>query len=392
MTTADDLRADINAVKVAVQSLGASIDAIGPALASVTTALVEAMQTMDGLELPDGGDDSITFALGIITPSSIKVTWTTGRTDIQTWEIGRNGADSQGSGPWKTTVDGDVHEMTFNSLLPNTVYDLALTPIFTDNVRGDALTLTTRTQGVPDPGPGTGDQQTAAAKLGWGTPDPISDEFNYTGKPDPAKWSYPGDYGVGWEGHVGNGRRMPECCEVKNGILVMTGKSNGHTGWLRQKKKVKYGRWEIRSRSRNTGSNGALYHPLHLIWPSPDVWPENGELDFVEYTNPDAQKAGAWLHYPHKKGIAIQQAGPFEKNCDMTQWHNFAFEWTNTGVRAWIDGQFWYEVKDGGGPLGRKNIQDMPMGALTIQLDNFSKNGPWRPAVFEVEWVRFYGV
>jgi Flp pilus assembly protein TadD len=80
-----------------------------------------------------------------------------------------------------------------------------------------------------------------------------------------------------------------------------------------------------------------------------DLHRENGELDFVEYTNPDAQKAGAWLHYPHKKGIAIQQAGPFEKNCDMTQWHNFAFEWDRTGVRGWIDGEPWCEVKDGGG-------------------------------------------
>lgn len=394
MATVEDLRADILAVKQAFEALNATLAQAGSTLDSVTAAIQALTEALDELpELPDGGndgDDSITFSLGLVTSATIKCSWLTERTDVAQWEIGRDGTDTQGSGPWSKVVAGHVNQFEFSSLHPAADYRLTLVPIFTNGSRGTPLTLDTRTTGSPLPPVGEG--QTAAAKFGWGTPDPISDHFLVDGRPDPTKWSYCGEYGVGWEGHVGNGRRMPECTEVKNGILVMTGKNNGHTGWLRQKKKVKYGRWEIRSRSRNTGSSGALYHPLHLIWPSPDVWPENGELDFVEYTNPDSSTASAWLHYPHKKGIAIQQAGPFTKNCDMTQWHNFAFEWTSTGVRAWIDGEFWYEVKDGGGPLGRKNIQDMPLGALTIQLDNFSDAGPWRPAVFEVAWVNFYPV
>lgn len=383
-----ELRTALTKFETALRDALVGFASMGTALEQLRLQVAALLAQLDGAE-PNGGID---FSLGLITPTSIKVSWDTDRTDVKFWEVGRNGADSMGSGPWKTTSAADLREITFSALLAATPYDLTLTPIFTDNTRGTTLTLTARTAGEPVPPPVTGSGKTAAEKFGWGTPDPVSDEFDYVGRPDPNKWSYPGEYGKGWAGHTGNGRRMPECCEVKNGILVMTGKNNGDTGWLRQKKKVKYGRWEIRSRSRNTGSGGALYHPLHLIWPSPDVWPENGELDFVEYTDPDSKTASAWLHYPHRSGIAIQQAGPFTKNCDMTQWHNFAFEWTSTGVRAWIDGEFWYEVKDGGGPSGRKNIQDMPLGALTIQLDNFSKNGPWRPAVFEVDWVRFYTV
>lgn len=392
MATVDDLREDINQIRSAVDALSVTLAAVAPALATLASAIAEITKNLNDLEDPDesGGDDSITFGLDLITTSSIKVVWSTGRVDVKNWEIGRNGADSQGSGPWKTTVAADVHELTFNSLLTGTPYDLTLVPIFTDNSRGDALVLNTRTSGTAGGGgTGNGNGVTAAAKFGWGTPDPISDEFPVDGRPDPNKWSYCGDYGVGWEGHTGNGRRMPENTFVKDGLLVMRGDGNGNTGWLRQKKKVKYGRWEIRSRSRNTGSSGSTYHPLHLIWPSPDDWPTLGELDFVEYTDPDSKTAGAWLHYPHKKGIAIQQAGPFTKSCDMTQFHAFAFEWSPTGVRAWIDGEPWYEVKDGGGPLGRKNIQDMPLGALTIQLDAFAKSN-LRPAVFEVDWVRFY--
>lgn len=391
MATVDDLQADVATLKSTVEQLGQTLAGMGAILATVSAAITEVTRTLNELDLdPDDGDDSIYFALGLITASTIRCTWETGRADIRGWEIGRSGFDSMGSGPWKTGVLSDVHDFTFNSLLANTDYSLTLTPIFTDGTRGENFVLNTKTVGPVTPPPATGGGKTAAEKFGWGTPDAVSDTFPTDGRPDPEKWSYSGNYGEGWPGHTKNGRRMPECCEVKNGILVMTGKGNGDTGWLRQKKKVKYGRWEIRSRSRNTGSSGALYHPLHLIWPSPDVWPENGELDWLEYTDPDAKSASAWLHYPHKSGIAIQQAGPFTKTCDMTQWHYFAFEWSPTGVRAWIDGEFWYEVKDGGGPNGRKNIQDMPLGALTIQLDNFSKDGPWRPAVFEVDQVMFY--
>jgi hypothetical protein len=321
------------------------------------------------------------FDVTAVTASTARVEWDTAPAGVTQWRVGREGVDSGGAGPWSTIVPASSTVQNFGNLLPGTEYTFFLEggPI--------ARTVKATTQKVVVPPTGA----TAAELLGWGTPHGVSDEFDYEGRPDPTKWRYCGEYGVGWPGHNRNGRRMPENSFVKDGILTLRGDANGNTGWLRQNHQTRFGRWEIRSRSRNTGPSGSTYHPLHLIWPYNEQWPENGELDWLEYTNPDATEAGAWLHYPHPEDVDIQQAGPFHKACDMTQWHNFAFEWDATGVRSWIDAIPWYEVKGGAGPAGRKNIQDMTSGRLTIQLDAFAKSG-LRPAVFEVAWSRFYSL
>ncbi|HEX6357889.1 polysaccharide lyase family 7 protein [Actinophytocola sp.] len=235
------------------------------------------------------------------------------------------------------------------------------------------------------------DETQAAVKYGWGEPLPISDEFNYSGPVDSAKWGVPSGTEGGtagcWPGHSGNGRRCAKNSTVGGGIMTMTGEANGDTGWLRQKRDEQYGKWEIRSRSRNTGSSGGLYHALHLIWPSSGKRLEDGEYDFVEYSNPDAQCLTAFLHYPQSPSDQKER----EDLCpmDMTQWHNFAFEWTPDALVGYVDGVEWFRHANGAND-DRGDIQTMPSGRLNIQLDNFTGASGLRPAVFEVDWVRVY--
>ena len=252
---------------------------------------------------------------------------------------------------------------------------------------GASSTTTTTT-------PPSSDQTQAAVRHGWGAPLPSSDEFGNTGSVDPAKWSVPSGTVGGtagcWAGHNGKGRRCAKDTAVAGGIMTMTGEANGDTGWLKHRLDRQYGRWEIRSRSRNTGASGGRYHPLHLIWPTSERWPQDGEYDWVEYTDPDAQCLSAFLHYPHPSNAGVQQE--YRERCpvDMRQWHNFAFEWTASALVGYVDGVEWFRVSGGGGPNGRQNIQTMPSGHLNIQLDNFTGASGLRPAVFEVDWVRVY--
>jgi hypothetical protein len=240
----------------------------------------------------------------------------------------------------------------------------------------------------PDPGPGPGPQPdltTAAGRFNWGVPHPMSDEFEYTGTPDPSKWKLPGE---NWAGHNGNGRRRPERQTVTGGKLVMTGLANGDSGWMQHKMDREYGRFEVRMRSFNTGSsNGNLYHPVLLIWPQSNSRRADGEYDFCENGRPADTKAQAFMHFP---GDGDQQRHFEKSGVDHSQFHNWGFEWTPDHLKGFLDGVEWFSTS-GGANSSRRNIQAMGPGHLCIQLDNFDGTNQ-TPATMEVEWVRFYDI
>nr|WP_238356643.1 glycoside hydrolase family 16 protein [Kribbella italica] len=234
------------------------------------------------------------------------------------------------------------------------------------------------------------DGVTAAATFGWGTPLPGSDEFDYTGAPDSSKWNQAGEC---WPGHAGNGRRCASKSAVANGFLRQTGLANGDSAWLASKVEKQYGRWEARIRSTPQGSNnGRQYHPLLIVWPSSDRWPQDGEYDFLENGVPGQACAESFMHYPHDAGIATQQIFAKETNCGsaLTEWHNVALEWTPDLVRGFIDGKQWFSYSGGANSV-RKCIQCMPSGHLTIQLDNFYGTN-LQPATYDIDWVRIYNL
>ena len=314
---------------------------------------------------------------------TVIVNWATARTDITGWNVGRDGTDTRGNGPWATDRPADARSHQFNLLHNDTPYTFTLTP------RTAAGTLPPVTvTATPVSGGGTGTE--AAVKYGWGAPlSAFSDEFDYVGPPAPAKW---GKAGECWDNpHADGGARCASNTTVDGSKLVMTGMANGRTGWLQNEWSTRYGRWEARVRSRNTGTdNGRTYHPLLIVWPDGDIWPEEGEYDFLENQEPGAPCAEAFLHYPHSESVSIQQEHAEEQNCGapLSDWHNIAFEWTPEHVRGFVDGKEWFRYS-GGANANRRAIQSMASGHLTMQLDNFDGTN-MTPAVYEADWVRVY--
>lgn len=224
--------------------------------------------------------------------------------------------------------------------------------------------------------------QTAAARFGWGKPLPASDEFGYTGAPDPRRWSV---YGKGgrdncWPGHAGNGRRCASANKVADGYLRQTGLSNGDTAGIASRFGQKYGRWEVRARMAAAGGGGRAYHPVLITWPDSDKWPQGAEYDFLE-NNIGDRCAEAFLHYPNHQPRRQEHA---EKcGVDLTRWHNYGFEWTTKGLVGYLDGAEWFR-------FGRDGIQNAPGPMhLTVQLDNFHGRG-MQKAYFDVDWARVY--
>jgi hypothetical protein len=232
------------------------------------------------------------------------------------------------------------------------------------------------------------DQDTAAARFSWGTPlASASDEFDYGSAtapavPDPAKWSLPGDGSACWQGHAA-GLRCGKNTRVTGTYVRETGEADGDSGWLGSKTSLRYGRWEIRARSQATGANnGNQYHPVSLLWPDSGTWPDDGEYDYMENSAPGEQCAVAFMHYPQH-----DQKQEKAQKCavDLTQWHNFGFEWTDNHVTGYLDGVPWFTFDQG-------CIQCAP-GPMyqTFQLDDFDGTNQ-QPATFDVDWTRVYAI
>ncbi|WP_157683642.1 glycoside hydrolase family 16 protein [Microlunatus soli] len=233
--------------------------------------------------------------------------------------------------------------------------------------------------------------KTAAQRLGWGTPLPASDEFNYVGTPDRSRWNVYGDGGSEggagsncWPGHDGNGRRCADANHVNGEYLRQTGEMNGDSAGVASVQNLQYGRWEVRARLQPArGAAGHPYHAVLITWPQSDEWPAGAEYDFFEVDAGDTC-AVAFLHYPNHEPKRQEMA----QKCpvDITKWHAYGFEWSPQGLTGYIDGDEWFT-------FNQDCIQCAP-GPMhqTIQLDNFFGAGGMQRANFDIDWARVYNL
>ncbi|WP_211223829.1 glycoside hydrolase family 16 protein [Pseudonocardia asaccharolytica] len=175
-------------------------------------------------------------------------------------------------------------------------------------------------------------------------------------------------------GHAGNGRRSAGAISVENGSLVIRGDSNGTTGGMAWAEGQRYGKWEMRAKFP---AGDRQYHPVLILWPTDMGWPEGGEVDFAETTSA-SNDVSFFLHY----GSSNQQKYA-KKALDITQWHNYAVEWTPQGITGYIDGVPWFSSSD---------PSTLPPGKMhpTIQLDYFPNGGSPKPSEMYVDWMRIY--
>jgi hypothetical protein len=229
--------------------------------------------------------------------------------------------------------------------------------------------------GGTTPPPSSDDGTQAAVVLGWG-PVIDGDEFDYIGSPN-SKWGmYDGP------GHDDNGIRSPDAFSVANGVLTCYGDNvnGGTTGGMAFKRETKYVRieWRVRTYSINPAGKGNRYHPVLIMWPTSDRWPQDGEYDFFE-CDCDSGKYEHFEHIPGNDGSAQEYDS---LSLDIQNYHNYAFEWSKTGIKGYIDGKKVWEY-NGSYILAPGTMHP------TIQLDNFYGSN-MEPAKFEAKWMRIY--
>jgi beta-glucanase (GH16 family) len=199
-------------------------------------------------------------------------------------------------------------------------------------------------------------------------PPPVwGDEFNGTQVNTSKWWVYDGP------GNDGNGIRAPTHVGEGDGMLTLTCTADQQCAGLMANHAQKYGTWVARVKM-SAGDNNV--HPILLLWPSDDVWPAHGEVDYMEASYPERQATDGFLHFGSNND---QTHGKVD--VDLTQWHVFSVTWTPSSITYYVDGQQWFQDTD---PSHLPPITMSP----TIQLD---AQGPIsQGGTMEVDWLRVY--
>jgi hypothetical protein len=246
-----------------------------------------------------------------------------------------------------------------------------------------------------------------------GSADPVliwSDEFEEEGLPDSGKWLYDVG-GHGWgnneaqyytEGRLENAR-------VEGGILIIEARddgwpvgtrnptheytsvrlvSKGRGDWL-------YGRIEVRAKI----PAGVGTWPA--IWMLPTgqaygIWPRSGEIDIMEHVGFDMGTVhGSLYSLAHNWITETPQTGStFIADVD-TAFHDYAIEWTPTGISFEVDGNVYFSAANPG-----TGWQEWPFDQPFHLILNVAVGGFWGgqqgidpdiwPARMEVDYVRVY--
>jgi beta-glucanase (GH16 family) len=231
-----------------------------------------------------------------------------------------------------------------------------------------------------------------------------SDEFNYTGLPDPAKWGYEHGFIRNHESQFYTKGRL-ENARVEGGMLVIEGRrenfqsKSGETakytsaslyarnpvGWL-------YGKIEVRAKLPEGKG----------VWPAiwmlgsdlPDVgWPACGEIDMMEFVGKEPDNVYSTLHYRalgvhksiQKRLATVHPSGDF---------HVYTMEWYPDRIDFLFDGRRYQSVQTDEAGTGPENPFRKPQKLLI----NMALGGSWGgdiddtmlPQKYLIDYVRIY--
>lgn len=233
-----------------------------------------------------------------------------------------------------------------------------------------------------------------------------NDEFDYTGLPNPKKWSYDTE-GNSWGWGNNEGQFYTEADSsnvwVQNGILTITAlkKQMGDKQYTSARLITKgkgdwtYGRFEIKAKLP-TGKG-----TWPAIWMLPTSseygrWPASGEIDIMENVgyDPDTIIGSAHTQRYHHT-IGTQKNARIECKDSYTNFHVYALEWEESEYRLYLDDIHYFTFKNEG-----TGYEVWPFDKPFHILLNLAIGGNWGgskgvdeslfPHRFEIDYVRVY--
>ncbi|MGW4943583.1 fibronectin type III domain-containing protein [Actinoplanes sp. NPDC004185] len=360
-----------------------------PAGAASAHVLQEASATVNGLKSTSCNYGQFVSVPGAptavnatVTGTSATLTWSppssTGGAAVTGYTYGRNGTDSQGTGPWSGTTGATTRSATFNLLKPGTTYQLS---VAATNAAGTG-TAASATVTIPAVGGSPSGQPMPVGDLtGWRQV--FTEEFTN----DVALGSWPGSYTTKFD-QYDYAHNPPD---TNGGGVWRTGKDVSVSGgmadyYLHSENGVAYsaailprtptqtyGRYQVRFKV-DPGMTG--WHSAWLLWPDDDVWPAHGEVDW-----PEGSLTGnmdGFMHYADPDGG--QDWAP-SNVAFASGWHTATTEWLPGSVKYYLDGNLI-------GSFTTK-IPNLPMHWV-LQSESGSDQRPTGSGHIKIDWVTIY--
>jgi beta-glucanase (GH16 family) len=245
---------------------------------------------------------------------------------------------------------------------------------------------------------GAGASQAGPWKLVW------SDEFNYQGLPDPAKWSYETGFIRNHESQYYTRGRL-ENARVEDGHLVIECRKEHYTPTNHapveytsaslitlHKESWKYGRIEARAK---LPSGKGVWPAIWTLGTNRTVkrWPACGEIDIMEFVGKDPNGVHGTVHYAidgkhQQDGDRLETPQPYD------DYHVYAVEWTPEKIDFYFDSKPYHSVPLAKADQGAYN----PFREPHYLILNFALGGGWGgkfddailPQKFLIDYVRVY--
>lgn len=233
-----------------------------------------------------------------------------------------------------------------------------------------------------------------------------SDEFDYKGLPDPKKWSFETG-GHGWgNNELQYYKSGTDNAMVDNGKLYIFAKDDGFDGKPYTSARINstgdghwtYGKFVVRAKlPKGKGTWPAIWM-LPTDWTLGNKgWPDNGEIDIMEHVGYDPNVIHGSTHclaYYFK--INTQKTASKTIPTAMTDFHDYAIEWTENKIDFLIDDVKYFTVNKEEGATWEK----WPFFKRFHFILNIAIGGDWGgargidpsifPATMEIDYVRVY--
>lgn len=230
-----------------------------------------------------------------------------------------------------------------------------------------------------------------------------TDEFDYTGAPDPLKWGY--DIGgSGW----GNNElqyytNSTKNAKVENGKLTITALKENFGGKqvtsarlvTTDKGDFLYGKIEVNAKLPTGKGTWPAIWMLPTDWVYGD-WPKSGEIDIMEHVGYDQNNVHFSTHseaYYFK--INTQKTSARIVPTASTEFHKYALEWTPETIKGLIDDEVMFSFAN-----ENSGYKAWPFDQKFHLLLNVAYGGDWGgakgiddtilPQKMEVDYIRVY--